>query len=123
MIKKQDVLEFKNSVALKGIMAIFIILAHLRNFMTFLNDTAIGSILTASGYLLVGMFFFLSGYGLAESFRNKENYCKNFVKKRIIPFYVDCLIFLLIYIVFSIIKGYKIRVGGYCPASFSEALT
>lgn len=51
------------------------------------------------GYWLVGIFLFCSGYGLYKSYREKENYLKSFVGKRILPlvlaFYSTAWIFLI----------------------------
>jgi membrane-bound acyltransferase YfiQ involved in biofilm formation len=48
------------------------------------------------GYLAVGVFFFLSGYGLHESLKNKSGYLKTFIPKRypsvLLPYYI-CGIF------------------------------
>lgn len=54
------------------------------------------------GYLMVGIFFFASGFGLYKSVKNKEDYMKNFFKKRFVPllyFYIATNI-----IIFAITK-------------------
>lgn len=51
------------------------------------------------GYLMVGVFFFASGFGLYKSVKTKENYLKDFFKKRFAPllyFYVVTNILILI---------------------------
>lgn len=37
------------------------------------------------GYLMVGIFFFASGFGLFKSVKSKDGYLKNFFKKRFLP--------------------------------------
>lgn len=37
------------------------------------------------GYLMVGIFFFASGFGLYKSVKNKDDYLKHFFKKRFLP--------------------------------------
>lgn len=37
------------------------------------------------GYLMVGIFFFASGFGLYKSVKSKEDYMKHFFKKRFLP--------------------------------------
>ncbi len=107
-MNKTDVLSRENSVALKGILAMIIVIHHIRNNITFLNGTVLGSILTPIAYLVVGLFFFLTGYGLCESFKSKPNYCEKMITNRILPFYADYLIFLLIYIIYDVCTGVKI---------------
>ena len=76
--------------ALKGTFAVFVILHHL---CTYLADT-FASLLFFKylGYLMVGGFFLISGYGLMHSVKSKPNYLKGFFKKRIlsllVPFYI-----------------------------------
>lgn len=88
-----------NVNALRGIMAIEIVLGHTYGArdgteLLYVNDRI--------GLWPVGIFFFLSGYGLMYSLHHKEQYCKGFLKKRIfqrifIPFLV---VFIIRYIVY-----------------------
>ncbi|NLG03213.1 MAG: acyltransferase [Clostridia bacterium] len=57
------------------------------------------------GILIVGYFFFCSGYGLIHSLNTKENYLQGFVKKRIILILVPFFICNYIYLIFSQIMG------------------
>ncbi len=86
-------------------MAIMIIIGHIRGSMVFLNDTYLGSILTVISWPALVMFFFLTGFGLRESFTKKEGYAKGYLKNRVLPFYVKYLIFLAIYLIFHLIMG------------------
>ncbi len=113
-----NALTVDNTTALKGIMAIIIVIAHLRNNIPMLNDTYIGSLLTSSGYLIVGMFFFLTGYGLCESYKNKENYYNTFFKNRIVTFYFDCIIFCAIYCIYYLFIGKEINFQGIVTSIF-----
>ena len=80
------------SLALRGICAIEIMIGHIGletgNRILFPNRKA--------GILFVGIFFLLSGYGLAYSAENKEGYFKNFLLKRsirlLLPLYVTKII-------------------------------
>lgn len=62
------------------------------------------------GVYFTGMFFFFSGYGLYTSFLNKEDYLKNFLRKRLpavlILFYTTNTIFVVV----SLIMGYEMSV-------------
>ena len=81
-MQMKDVLARENTDCLKGVMALAIVAGHLRNaekLMPFFDDTVAGMILTASGYLAVGVFFFLSAYGLR---RHDSNLVANVVTAR-----------------------------------------
>lgn len=54
----QSYLSKKNTDCLKGIFAGVVVLAHIRGRLPVFNDTVVGQILTASGYLAVAVFFF-----------------------------------------------------------------
>ncbi len=97
-------LSLENTKCLRGVLAILIIIGHIRGAMTFLNDTFIGAVFTVISIPSLVLFFFLTGYGLCLSFAKKENYAKTFPQKRILPYYVKYLIFLAIYIVFRLIQ-------------------
>lgn len=97
-------LSKEKTKCLKGILAICVLACHLRGRMLFLNDTIIGSILTALGYLSVSVFFFLSGYGVTISYKKKGyDYIKTFPKKRLLSFYVVYLTALIIYLVYKLV--------------------
>ncbi len=93
-------------------MALAIVLCHSRGRVLLLNDTALGSLLTALAYLVVGMFFFLTGYGLCESVSAKPAYKDRFLQNRIIPYYADCLVFILLYTLYRWITGANVTVMG-----------
>lgn len=93
-----EYLSVGHSKCMKGIFACLVLLCHIRSEVPELNNTIIGMLLTSFGYLSVGMFFFLSGYGLEIKKRNDSKYMDNFVINRIVPFYCICIIAILIYI-------------------------
>lgn len=95
LLSNEDYLSKKNTDSLKGVFAIFILLSHARGMTTCFNDTIIGMLLTASGYLSVAMFFFLSGYGLNISCKKKESYIKEFPRNKILDFYVKYIVLIL----------------------------
>lgn len=91
---------------LKGIFAVLVLLHHVRAQMSCLNDTIIGMIFTAMGFLSVGVFLFFSGYGLETQFKKKgNNYIINMPYTRIIPFYGICVASILLYATERIIIG------------------
>lgn len=52
------------------------------------------------GFLMVGAFFMFSGFGLLESFKNKENYLDRFVEKKtarlLVPLWIAGVVVLII---------------------------
>jgi len=92
---QDDPLSLDTSKAVKGFAALYIVFGHIAQALKGEND--ILYFFTETGVLFVGMFFFLSGYGLYTNLKTKENYLKGFLKKRLItvlvPFYVCILVF------------------------------
>ena len=93
-----DVLAIKNIVSLRGICAIEIVLGHIG--LALPNELVMFPFRKA-GILIVGIFFFLSGYGCFISLRNKENYLDNFLKNKFIKLFLPVL---FMYLVTELIK-------------------
>jgi len=82
--------------ALKGLCAIYVVFHHL---CTYFADVYSSFLFFESiGFLMVGMFFFISGYGLMYGVKNKENYLKGFFTKRLLTILVPYYIIDLFYI-------------------------
>lgn len=73
-------LEFGSVTALRGGLALEIVLGHVYGRIAGTNLLFINSRI---GVWPVGVFFFLSGYGLLFSFHKKDNYLQDFILKRI----------------------------------------
>lgn len=94
-----EYLSKENTNLLKGIFAICVLVHHTRACMTSLNDTILGMILTASGYLSVAMFYFFSGYGLEKQYQiSFKKYIDSFFKNRVASFYILYILILSIYL-------------------------
>lgn len=89
----KDYLSKENTKALKGIFAVFVLWHHLYQYSALITGTVIGIVFQAMGYLSVGMFFFLSGYGLTTSYRNRGGYIDTFLRKKVLTLYIDILLF------------------------------
>ncbi len=92
--QKEDYLSLKSTTALKGILAIFIILHHL-NLVSgaFKNLKILDKIFSNLGFLCVGAFFLISGYGLISSYKRKgEKYLNDIIPKKVLPLYILCII-------------------------------
>lgn len=99
----------EDSEFLKGLFCICVLVHHLYQQTYLFSDSYIlGRILQSLGYLSVSVFFFISGYGLMISYRNKgENYINNFISKRLVPFYIQNIILIIIYWIWGLILSQK----------------
>lgn len=108
--KDVDALNKENSLALRGICAIEIMLGHL--------GIATGSLLLypnrKAGILFVGIFFVLSGYGLAYSVSRKENYMENFLRSRIAKIIVPA------YVIYVVGVFVNIAIEGWTGRRFAD---
>lgn len=59
------------------------------------------------GYLFVSVFLFCSGYGLYKSYKQKEDYLKGFIKRRILPLVLSYYSTGLIFFVVRLLMGEK----------------
>lgn len=86
----------------KGIAAILIVLHHLSQRVKVSGPFVI---LGYIGFILVAIFFFISGYGLSYGVQYKRDYLKGFFKRRLLPVLVPYWIVNTVDIVFYLIKG------------------
>lgn len=105
-----DYLNLAKCNCLRGIMAVAIVLHHM-------SEKTHGGIafpqLQHIGYLIVAVFFFLSGYGLTVSYSKKGiAYFRGFWRKRIGYLAVVYLLVTALYWVYFIATGRSITVGG-----------
>lgn len=100
--KNNGGLSLKNTTEIKGISAVLIILTHCISAFGsdnyFLNQFCLG-------WLVVAVFFFLSGYGIAHGYKCKENYFNGFLKTRFTKLLIPYLIANIIYIPVKIANG------------------
>lgn len=94
----KEALDYRNTLSIRGICAIEIVLGHIGIALP--NQLLLFPFRKA-GILIVGIFFFLSGYGLMYSLENKKDYLVGFLKKRItailLPVFLVCIFTMLIY--------------------------
>lgn len=109
---ESNYLSQDKTLTLKGICALLIMFHHL---VTSSNNLPI--IFEPFKYIafpLVSLFFFLSGFGLMESLKNKQYYLKNFFKKRICKLLIPYLIVVILFgIYIFIINNYSIQIGDF----------
>ena len=119
MKKCELMINKEQTTAIKGLLAILVVLCHLRSYITIVDSNFwLHKIFVAFGYLSVGCFFFLSGYGLNIQYKKKKDYMQNFVKNRIFPFYIKYLIILFAYIALFAVSGNGINIPLLCKSFF-----
>lgn len=82
--------------ALKGLCAIYVIFHHLCTYFADVYPSF--CFFECMGFLMVGIFFFISGYGLMYGVKNKSDYLKGFFTKRLLTILVPYYIINLFYI-------------------------
>lgn len=101
----ENYLSKDNTNALKGLLAIVVFVCHLPSYLGLFSDQLAGSLLVCFGSPAVGLYFFLSGYGVTISFKNREGYLKGFWRRRILPFSINYLFVLCLYVLLNIAVG------------------
>ena len=100
---KENYLSEDNTLPLRGIMAVAIIFHHIS------EKTDLGIVfhfMQHLGYLIVAVFFFLSGYGLMYSYDKKgKAYLKGFLKKRVLYLLIVYILVTVIYAIYHLIVG------------------
>ena len=91
----KDYLSVRQTENLKGIFIVRVLFHHL-NIFAGVGD--VYNIFMNAGYIAVGGFLFISGYGLMYQFANKgSEYVKNFPKKRILTVIMPALFMSAVY--------------------------
>lgn len=112
-VRDNNYLSLHNTVALRGILALAVFICHLPSYLGLFANTLFGRMIVCLGSPAVGIFFFLSGYGLCQSFsKNGTTYIKTFWKHRILPFAFNYLLVLCVYILVHLLANENISAGG-----------
>ena len=107
---------------IKGVACIMVVVSH-ASFQ--LDGKGVFALTYNMGFIAVGAFFFISGYGLTYSLINKNNYLRGFLKNRLllvlIPFWISNMIVLVYYLIigkkYNVIEiiggltGFKLFIG------------
>ena len=103
-IPNLDYMSYDSTLQVKGFFIILVCLSHIRGVLPLDSiDPLFNRIIVAIGQLMVTMFFFYSGFGVAESFSSKPHYGDHFFKNRILKTLVHFDIAVIIYIIISLI--------------------
>ena len=95
-----DYMDRYTTTSIKGFFAVIILLSHMRGYLrlTAPLDVLYNDIFFFIGQSMVAMFFFYSGYGIFEAYKNRRNYSESFFRKRIFKTLVhfDLAVFLFL---------------------------
>lgn len=97
-----ETLSVDSTLPLRGICAIEIMIGHLG---LELRNVLILFPFRKAGILIVGIFLFLSGYGLLYSFQKKQNYLENFLIKRVVKLMLPVCFVQGIYLLFLVLEN------------------
>lgn len=86
----------------KGIAAVYIVLHHLAQAV---DRPGIFAMMGYVGFILVAVFYFISGYGLMYGMRNKKNYLHGFLKKRLVSVLLPYWIVNIVFIIVRVMQG------------------
>lgn len=101
----KDYLSKENCNCIRGIFAVVILVHHIAQLGLVKVPYYVDLLLQSTGYLAVSIFFFLSGYGLAEQDKRQKDYLKHFGRNRMLPIYGMYLYVWMLYLLFFLIIG------------------
>lgn len=108
-------LSRKASSCLKGWLALAVLTHHIYQFSGILSGTSFSFIFLNLGYWAVGLFIFLSGFGLHESYKAKgQAYIEAFPRNRILTFEISYIIFAVLYGIYDFLFGIEHTLKEYC---------
>lgn len=108
---ENDFLSVKQTNWLKGIAILMIMYSHFYPLMGLTYSDGLLSFALNLGYLGVAIFFLLSGYGALISKKNKPDYLKHYLLKRIIRLFLPFLAVFILDIIITIIQGEPIQLS------------
>lgn len=108
---ENDFLSVKQTNWLKGIAILMIMYSHFYPLMGLTYSDGLFSFVLNLGYMGVAVFFLLSGYGALISKKNKPDYLKHYLLKRVIRLFLPFLAVFMLEIIIMIIQGEPIQLS------------
>lgn len=112
----QNTLSLEATKPYRGLFAVVIMLAHLQGYI---GQNDIFDILLGLAYILVGYFYFMSGFGLYTSVLKKPNYIKTFLPMRLLSVYLPYVLTNLVYIFYASYAYSPFELPEFLRAMFS----
>ena len=104
----KDYLSKQTTTIINGFFVLTIVFSHFKNTVNLspsFIDQSLVRILNNIGQLMVTTFFFYSGYGIMESIKNKDDYIKNFFKRRVFPLWLNLAMGVALFLLVFLIRG------------------
>lgn len=99
-------LSIQTTSNLQVIAVIFVMMHHLSQGLSEYPDSFLASRLVVVGRLAVGLFFFISGYGLTKQYKKKGNlYLNTFLQKKILSILIPFILAMIVYLIYRNIIG------------------
>ena len=106
----EDSLTPEASNHLRGLFALIVVYHHLYQM---LGCGLLFPIFTRVGFLCVGFFFFISGYGLMKRYTTDKAYHRSFLRKRLPAILLPFTLANLVYWLFHLLRGTNYSVGDF----------
>lgn len=106
----EDYMSLRSANAIKGVFAVLILYKHMGGYLKLsgMADRPFIMVTWTLGQLVVTMYLFYSGFGIAESARKKPGYFGTFFKQRIVRTLVHFDIAVLCYMIASRFTGISV---------------
>ena len=101
-MENKELLTISQTGILKGIMALGIVLYHLA--VQYNDNLIVLKPFKYLGFLFVGLFFFISGYGLTVSMLTKKDYFSS-SKKRFLKVIIPFINAIIVYTIYYSLQG------------------
>ncbi len=100
----EDYMSPAKTGAIKGIFVIIVLYSHARQYISvpYAENKLYFDVLYFLGQLMVVMFLFYSGYGIAVSVSKKDGYVKKLPKQRILKVWLDFAIAVMLFFLLSL---------------------
>ncbi len=117
--KSLDYLSVEQTTSLRGIAAIGIVMHHMSERT---HGGMFFGYLAMIGYLLVALFFFLSGYGLLVQYKKRNDYLKNFLLTRVGYLIIVYTLDVILYALCGSITGKEHNIGFVFKTYFTSGV-
>lgn len=116
LVWNENYCERNHTTSIKGFFIILVLFSHANSYLPKIQsilNTPFYFIIDHIGQLMVVMFFFYSGYGIMESYKNKNGYRVSFLKNRVLKTYLHFLLALPAYIILNVIYKNNYSLNNY----------
>ena len=115
-----DYMSHERTTSIKGVFAFIIVMSHMLQYISLSGtmDLFARRVIVLIGQLMVTVFFFYSGYGIAESCRRKPDYMKGFFRGRFLKTLLHFDMALVFFALSNVIMGKAYRPVTYLLSLF-----